>query len=155
MRQMKLLRDYRRWPMHIWELFLWQVALWIEWSVQFMVRIQLVIPRGKIVLWTAKTKDTHNSQTVVIGCTESVFFFLIWGEGVAEKDKVPFTSEIAGDKFRDWLVMQFSSVQSLSHVWFSVTPCTAEHQTSLSIANQTSLWFIQSGIFLLCTLHIS
>ena len=35
--------------------------------------------------------------------------------------------------------MQFSSVQSLSHVWPFVTPWTTAHQTSLSITNSQSL----------------
>ena len=35
--------------------------------------------------------------------------------------------------------IQFSSVQSLSHVWLFVTPWTAAHQASLSIANSQSL----------------
>ena len=47
---MKLHRDSRRWPMYIWELFLWPVALWIEWSMQLMVLVQLVIPIRKIKL---------------------------------------------------------------------------------------------------------
>ena len=34
---------------------------------------------------------------------------------------------------------QFSSVQSLSHVWLFATPWTAAHQASLSIANSQSL----------------
>ena len=34
---------------------------------------------------------------------------------------------------------QFSSVQSLSHVWLFVTPGTAAHQASLSITNSQSL----------------
>ena len=33
---------------------------------------------------------------------------------------------------------QFSSVQSLSHVWLFATPWTAAHQTSLSITNSQS-----------------
>ena len=36
-------------------------------------------------------------------------------------------------------VLQFSSVQSLSHVWLFVTPCTAAWQASLSITNSQSL----------------
>ena len=35
--------------------------------------------------------------------------------------------------------IQFSSVQSLSHVWLFVTPWTAAHQASLSITNSRSL----------------
>ena len=35
--------------------------------------------------------------------------------------------------------IQFSSVQSLSHVWLFVTPWTAAHQASLSITNPWSL----------------
>ena len=34
--------------------------------------------------------------------------------------------------------VQFSSVQSFSHVWFFVTPWTAPHQASLSITNSRS-----------------
>ena len=34
---------------------------------------------------------------------------------------------------------QFSSIQSLSHVWLSVTPWAAVHQASLSIINSWSL----------------
>ena len=39
---------------------------------------------------------------------------------------------------------QFSSVQSLSHVWLFVTPWTAAHQASLSIANSRSLLKLMS-----------
>ena len=35
--------------------------------------------------------------------------------------------------------LQFSSVQSLSHVWLFATPWTAAHQASLSITNSWSL----------------
>ena len=42
------------------------------------------------------------------------------------------------------LHMQFSSVQSLSHVWLFVTPWTAAHQTSLSITNYWSLLKLMS-----------
>ena len=41
--------------------------------------------------------------------------------------------------FSKWTSVQFSSVQSLSHVWLFATPWTAEHQTSLSICNSQSL----------------
>ena len=37
-----------------------------------------------------------------------------------------------------WNVDAFSSVYSLSHVWFFVTPWTATHQASLSITNSRS-----------------
>ena len=39
---------------------------------------------------------------------------------------------------------QFSSVQSLSHVWLFVTPWTATHQASLSITNSRSLLKLMS-----------
>ena len=55
-----------------------------------------------------------------------------------------------GDKSPIWLILykilllslllvQFSSVQSLSHVWLFATPGTAAYQTSLSITNSQSL----------------
>ena len=39
---------------------------------------------------------------------------------------------------------QFSSVQSLSHVWLFATPLTAAHQASLSITNSRSLLKLMS-----------
>ena len=39
---------------------------------------------------------------------------------------------------RDNLSVQFSSVQSLSHIWLFVTSWTAPHQSSLSITNSNS-----------------
>ena len=39
---------------------------------------------------------------------------------------------------------QFSSVQSLSHIWLFVTPRTAAHQASLSITNSRSLLKLMS-----------
>ena len=49
---------------------------------------------------------------------------------------------------RNWPI-QFSSVQSLSHVWLFVTPWTAACQASLSITNSQTLLkliFIQSVV---------
>ena len=43
-----------------------------------------------------------------------------------------------------WLNLQFSSVQSLSHVWLFVTPWTAAFQASLSITNSWSLLKLMS-----------
>ena len=42
------------------------------------------------------------------------------------------------------LSVQFSSVQSLSHVWLFATPWTAAHQASLSITNSPSLLKLMS-----------
>ena len=55
------------------------------------------------------------------------------------------------------LVSQFSSVQSLSHVWLFATPWTATCQASLSITNTWSLlklmsikWVMPSNHLILC-----
>ena len=42
------------------------------------------------------------------------------------------------------LPVQFSSVQSVSHVWLFVTPWTTAHQASLSITNSWSLLKVMS-----------
>ena len=42
------------------------------------------------------------------------------------------------------LVMIFSSVQSVSHVWLFGTPCMAAHQASLSITNSWNLLKLMS-----------
>ena len=43
-----------------------------------------------------------------------------------------------------WIIVIFSSVQSLSHVQLFVTPWTAAHQASLSITNSWSLLKLMS-----------
>ena len=43
-----------------------------------------------------------------------------------------------------WRVLQFNSVQSLSHVWLFVIPWTAARQASLSITNSWSLLKLMS-----------
>ena len=60
-----------------------------------------------------------------------------------------------------WYSVLFSSVQSLSHVWFFVTPWTAANQTSLPIANSWSLLrlmsielMMPSNHFILCLPHL-
>ena len=47
--------------------------------------------------------------------------------------------DIKENKDYDQLIYQFSSVQSLSHVWLFVTPGIAARQASLSITNSGSL----------------
>ena len=57
---------------------------------------------------------------------------------------------------------QFSSVQSLSHVWLFATPWTAAHQASLSITNcrslpkPTSIMLVMTSYHLMpcCPLHL-
>ena len=61
-----------------------------------------------------------------------------------------------------YFVYQFSSVQSLSHVWLFATPWTAAHQASLSITNSQSLLKLMSielvmpssHLILCCPLHL-
>ena len=43
-----------------------------------------------------------------------------------------------------WIIVIFSSVQSLSHVWLFVTPWTAACQASLSLTNSRSLLKLMS-----------
>ena len=65
--------------------------------------------------------------------------------------------ELAGAFLTTGPPVQFSSVQSLSHVWLFATPWTAAHQASLSITNSWSLpklmsieWVIPSNHLILC-----
>ena len=48
------------------------------------------------------------------------------------------------DFTKTYTLQRFSSVQSLSHVRLSATPCTAAHQASLSITNSQSLLKLMS-----------
>ena len=50
---------------------------------------------------------------------------------------------------------QFSSVQSLSHVWLFATPCTAAHQASLSITNSRSLLKLMSIELVMPSNHLT
>ena len=54
-----------------------------------------------------------------------------------------------------FFLYQFSSVQSLSHVWLFATPWTAGHQASLSITNSWSLLKLMSIQFYRHTLFYS
>ena len=50
-----------------------------------------------------------------------------------------------------WILLQFSSVQSLNRVWLFATPWTAAHQASLSITNSWSLLkLMPSNHLILC-----
>ena len=51
-------------------------------------------------------------------------------------------------------ISQFSSLQSLSRVWLSVTPWTAAHQASLSITNSRSLLKLMSIELLMPSNHL-
>ena len=55
----------------------------------------------------------------------------------AGKGQFSFQSQIKG--MPKTVQVQFSSVQSVSHVWFFVTPWTAAHQASLSLTVSPSL----------------
>ena len=47
-------------------------------------------------------------------------------------------------RVNSYIIVQFSQVQSLSHVWLFATPWTAAHQASLSITNSWSLLKLMS-----------
>ena len=71
--------------------------------------------------------------------TERVFFFLkIWGEGMAEKDKVPFTNEIIAWRIQGLAsdAVQFSCSVVSDSSWLL---WTAARQASLSFTNSRSL----------------
>ena len=53
-----------------------------------------------------------------------------------------------------FLLKQFSSVQSLSHVWLFATPWTAAHQVSLSITNSRSLLKLMSIELVMQSSHL-
>ena len=53
-----------------------------------------------------------------------------------------------------FFIFQFSSVQSLSHVWLFATPWTAAHQASLSITNSWSLLKLMSIELLMPSNHL-
>ena len=61
------------------------------------------------------------------------------GDGLQEpiSSKILLGTEVEGSTLV--FVRQFSSVQSLSHVWLFVTPWTTARQASLSITNSQSL----------------
>ena len=56
-----------------------------------------------------------------------------------ESEKVGLKLNIQKTKIMASGLIQFSSVQSLSHVWLYVTPWIAARQASLSITNSRSL----------------
>ena len=57
-------------------------------------------------------------------------------------------------EIRTAVVVQFSSVQSLSHVWLFATPWTAARQDSLSITNSQSLPKLMSIVSVMPSNHL-
>ena len=61
-------------------------------------------------------------------------------ESFTELQKPKVEAEVYNNNKKcDWISVQFSSVQLLSHVWLFATPWTAACQASLSITNSRSL----------------
>ena len=65
----------------------------------------------------------------------------LWNQHV-ERERTKIVTEEKSE--RHWISVQFSSVQSLNHVWLFVTPWTTAHQASLSITNSWSLLKLMS-----------
>ena len=61
-----------------------------------------------------------------------------------ESEKVSLKLNIQKTEIMASSPIQFSSVQSLSHVWLFVTPWIAAHQASLSITNSRSSFRLKS-----------
>ena len=65
----------------------------------------------------------------------------LWNQHV-ERERTKIVTEEKSE--RHWISVQFSSVQSLNHVWLFVNPWTTAHQASLSITNSWSLLKLMS-----------
>ena len=84
---------------------------------------------------------TKNKQTIITNVDENVKkleFLCITG------GNVKWYTSVENNRHFSKEMSLFSSVQSLSHVWLFVTPWTAAHQASLSIANSQSLLKLMS-----------
>ena len=86
---------------------------------------------------------THTHTHTYIYSKRNILFYIcsIWLRNILSK----------------WKLSQFSSVQSLSHVWLFETPWIAARQTSLSITNSRTLlkprsieWVMPSSHLILC-----
>ena len=67
-----------------------------------------------------------------------IFFFKFFPHLIIAENWVEFPVLYSRSMLVIYFKYQFSSVQSLSHVWLFVTPWTAAHQASLSISNSWS-----------------
>ena len=84
-------------------------------------------------VWTFRNLQYFSITNSAAVNLVSIYFYIV---GTIWK---MYQSEITGTKDK-WVcdIAQFSSVQSLSHVWLFATPWTAARQDSLSITNSRS-----------------
>ena len=83
----------------------------------------------------SKMKINEALWTKDLTCPDNSFFWLLHWEqiGVEQTQKIDTRQEASAK-----IHVQFSSVQSLSHVWLFANPWTTAHQASLSITNSRS-----------------
>ena len=91
--------------------------------------------------------------------TAGIIYFYV---KVEEKKKKKKINPVAAQSMTNLVInlvsrgssVQFSSVQSLSHVLLFVTPWTAAHQASLCITNSRSLLRLMSNMSVMPSNHI-
>ena len=110
-------------------------------------------------LWHVSAQESKSHRRVgSIGQAWPTCQFLVLGcTGVAGVPSRPLWMEIRHlPQEKRWLLLlQFSSVQSLSHVWLFVTPWTAECQASPSITNARSLLKLMSIELVMPSNHLN
>ena len=108
---------------------------------------------------TLKGNERESERT----SSQAISVAYVWGDGLAVESMVPFskmnkTVSEEGirlvDRKKSRVLFQFSSVQSLSHVWLLATRWTAARQASLSIANSQSLLKLRSIMSVMPSNHL-
>ena len=108
---------------------------------------------------TLKGNERESERT----SSQAISVAYVWGDGLAVESMVPFskmnkTVSEEGirlvDRKKSRVLFQFSSVQSLSHVWLLATQWTAARQASLSITNSQSLLKLRSIMSVMPSNHL-
>ena len=101
---------------------------------------QPVFWKSKTWLYVWKWESTVTGGWLVVGLPIVVGLLIV----LAYLYKEFHQDSIGWDQGWGWCSVQFSSVQSLSHVWLFVTPRISAHQVSLSITNSRNLLKLMS-----------
>ena len=131
---------------------LFSLSIWIQWLKQFYLNyisyiLFLWLDLSTITSFSCGSAGKESTSTITYFLYNYLQIFYL--EFKPLLNKAPLASSIASLCKTAALVsmhaihaksLQFSSVQSLSHVQLVLTPCTAACQASLSITNSRSLF---------------
>ena len=109
----------------------------VHWILQSRILEYVAIPSSKGIF---PTQGSNPCLLQLLHCRQNILLLSHWGiPKLIEFSILIICISIKVKEKIWWLTHEFSSVQSLNHVWLFATPWIAAHQASLSITSSQSL----------------